>query len=269
MEQRHDERGGQTRPGIPLSNGSLTYFISDTHLGARYIDDPRAHERRVVNWLEAIGPTAGHLYMLGDMLDFWWEYRRVVPRGHTRFLGALAALTDAGVDVTWLRGNHDIWIDGYISQELGVNVHDGLLSTRIGPVGYLLEHGDGVGRQPRSYRMLRALFRCRPAQRAFSAIHPGLTLPFAYGWSRHSRKASGNTPVDFSPIEEFVTAYHHEHPATEIYLFGHLHRTCQKVLPCGAMMAVLGSWIGHASPYGVACADGQFRIADYPGHGPV
>lgn len=246
-----------------------TFFISDTHLGARYIADPRAHESRVVSWLEAVGPQASALYMLGDMLDFWWEYRRVVPRGHTRFLGAIAALTDSGVPVTWLRGNHDIWIGEYIQQELGVSIHDGILRTPIQGRGCLLEHGDGVGRQPASYRMLRSLFRCRPAQRAFSAIHPGLTLPFAYGWSRHSRKASGNAPVNFQPLENFVEADHSTHPDTTLYLFGHLHRTRLTTLPGGAQMGVLGSWIGPQCPYGILAPNGQFSIENYSGSGPL
>lgn len=109
----------------------LTYFISDLHLGAGYIADPRAQEQRVVRFLRSIAPTARRLFLVGDILDYWWEYRDVVPRGFTRFFGALAELADAGVEITWLKGNHDIWIFDYLPSEIGMKVHDGTLITEL------------------------------------------------------------------------------------------------------------------------------------------
>ena len=105
--------------------GAKSYFISDLHLGAPYISDPRAHEARIVSWLEAIAPDAARLYMLGDVMDYWYEYRTVAPRGHVRFLGALARLADSGCEIVWLKGNHDIWIFDYLPREIGLRVVDG------------------------------------------------------------------------------------------------------------------------------------------------
>ena len=105
--------------------GTLTYFISDLHLGARYIAEPREHEMRVVRWLDSIKHNAKRIFLLGDILDYWYEYRYVVPRGHVRFLGKLAELADSGVEITWMTGNHDIWLFDYLSSELGIKVVDG------------------------------------------------------------------------------------------------------------------------------------------------
>ena len=98
----------------------ITYFISDLHLGATYLPDGAAYERRVVRWLESIKDEAKALYMLGDILDYWYEYRTVVPRGYIRFFGALARLADSGVEIYWFIGNHDIWLFDYLRDEIGL-----------------------------------------------------------------------------------------------------------------------------------------------------
>ena len=121
------------------------YFISDLHLGARYIADAQAHEKRVVAWLESIRDHASALYLLGDILDYWYEYRYVVPKGHVRFLGVLARLVDAGVKVYWFQGNHDIWLFSYMQSEIGIEVVDGSRVVELSGKRFFLEHGDGVG----------------------------------------------------------------------------------------------------------------------------
>lgn len=151
------------------------YFISDMHLGATYLGDPLEYERRVVRWLDSIADDAAELYMLGDVLDYWYEYRYVVPRGFTRFFGAVARLADSGVKVTWFIGNHDIWISDYIPRELGVKVVDGYEVVELGCKRFFLSHGDGLGRLPRGFRFIRSMFRNRTCQRLFSAIHPRWT----------------------------------------------------------------------------------------------
>ncbi|MDE5918859.1 MAG: metallophosphoesterase, partial [Duncaniella sp.] len=110
---------------------TLTYFISDLHLGAGYISDPRAQEKRIVGFLRHIAPTAKRLFLLGDILDYWWEYRDVVPRGFTRFFGALAELADSGVEIIWFKGNHDIFIFDYLPSYIVMNVHDGVMVTSL------------------------------------------------------------------------------------------------------------------------------------------
>ena len=120
--------------------GKKIYFASDFHLGARYIENPIEYERRIVRWLDSIKQDAGTLYLLGDILDYWYEYRYVVPKGFTRFFGKLAELSDNGIDIHWFIGNHDIWIFDYLPHELGITIHDGTLITEIGGKRFFLSH---------------------------------------------------------------------------------------------------------------------------------
>lgn len=228
-----------------------TYFISDLHLGASYISDPRAHERRVVRFLESIATDCRHLYLLGDILDFWWEYRNVVPRGFVRFFGALARLADSGVEITWLKGNHDIWIFDYLPAEIGLKVHDGALITEIDGRRFFLEHGDGVGRLPWSFRRLRALFRSHIAQRLYAAIHPRWTVGFAHSWSSHSRKQGGYTAPESAgdALVEFADRYNSDpsNPKVDYFIFGHCHILLRKPVAEGAEVIILGDWISRFS----------------------
>ncbi|MCM1355674.1 MAG: UDP-2,3-diacylglucosamine diphosphatase [Staphylococcus sp.] len=230
---------------------TLTYFISDLHLGASYIADPRAHERRVVDFLRSIAPRCRRLILLGDILDYWWEYRSVVPRGFTRFFGALAELADAGVEITWFKGNHDIWIFDYLPSEIGLTVHDGIMVTEFDGHRFLLEHGDGVGKLPWSFRRLRSLFRNRTAQRLFAAIHPRWTIGFAHSWSSHSRKQGGYTPSEKAGdnLIGFARDYNATHPDRKIdyFIFGHCHVLLRQPLAEGGEVVILGDWITRFS----------------------
>ena len=165
----------------------MVYFLSDCHLGAGYIVDPRAQEKALAAWLDSIAADASALYLLGDIIDYWFEYRNVVPRGYTRFLGALARLADKGVEIVWLKGNHDIWMTDYLTSEIGCRIVDGLLDTHIAGRRFVMEHGDGVGRRPLAFRALRRIFRSSTARVLYAAIHPRWTVGFAHSWSRHSR----------------------------------------------------------------------------------
>ena len=233
-----------------MSTGTKTYFISDLHLGASYIADPRAHEQRIVEFLHRIAPDCKRLYLLGDILDYWWEYRTVVPRGYVRFFGAPASLADAGVEIIWFKGNHDIWIFDYLPKEIGLKVHDGALVTEIDGTRFLLEHGDGVGRLPWSFRKLRSLFRCPIAQKLYAAIHPRWTIGFAHSWSSRSRKQGGYTPSERAGdnLIEFARAYNASAPQPiDYFIFGHCHILLDKKLPEGGKIVIIGDWIGHFS----------------------
>ncbi len=234
-----------------MADRTLTYFISDLHLGASYIPDPKAHEQRIVAFLDSIAPTCRRLILLGDILDFWWEYRTVVPRGFVRFFGALARMADSGVEIIWHKGNHDIWFTDYLPREIGFQLRDGVQIMELDGKRFLLEHGDGVGRLPRTFRMLRRLFRSRKAQRLYSAIHPRWALGFAHSWSSHSRKNGGYTPPANAAdrLREFAQNYNANHPNGKIdyFIFGHCHLLIDKTLPDGSTLVVLGDWINQNS----------------------
>ncbi len=231
---------------------TATYFLSDLHLGARYLPDRRAHERRVVEFLRSIRDTAEAVYLVGDVLDYWYEYRTVVPRGYVRFFGALAELADAGVRITWLIGNHDIWLFDYLRDEIGIEVVDGSITRRIGGRNFFISHGDGLGRLKPSFRFIRSIFRNHVCQKLYSAIHPRWTIPFAYSWSSgsrgylpgHSSEWSGKMKAD---VRAWAEQYAAEHPDTDYIVLGHHHVVVNEPVGDRCRLIILGDWISHDS----------------------
>lgn len=233
--------------------GKFTYFISDTHLGAAYLSNPLDSERRVVRWLDSIKHSAKSIYLLGDIIDYWFEYRNVVPRGYVRFFGKLAELADSGIAITWITGNHDIWIFDYLPSELGIRVIDGPIIEEIDGHRFLLDHGDKVGKQPLPYRIMSSIFHNRICQRLYAAIHPRLTLPFATGWSKSNRVSRKPINIDcdiergLKIVRDFSQEHSAQHPDIDFYIYGHLHIAINEILPTGKRMAVLGEWISHST----------------------
>lgn len=228
------------------------YFISDLHLGANYTADTHAAERRIIRWIDSVRDDMVELYLMGDILDYWYEYRYVVPRGFVRFFGKLAELSDNGVQIYWFIGNHDIWIFDYLPQELGINVIDGSIVRDVIGKRFYLAHGDGVGKHSCAFRFLRTLFRNRVCQRLYAAIHPRWTVPFAHGWSSHSRLShSGETTMDApgcNGMRKYVEQYAAMHPDIDYYVFGHFHIVEDARLPqSNSRLVILGDWINKFS----------------------
>ena len=230
------------------------YFFSDLHLGASYFQDPLEMERHAVKFLDSIKDGAEAIYLLGDVLDYWFEYRYVVPRGYVRFLGKIAELADSGIKITWIVGNHDIWIFDYIPKELGIRVVDGSLSETIHGKCFYMAHGDRCGRQKRMFRFIQHLFRNRFCQFLFAGIHPRWTVPFAYKWSNSNRTGRENCPSmadthndALQRLKVFCREYYAKHPDVDHFLFGHLHLVAHEQIASKCDMYVLGDWINHFS----------------------
>lgn len=224
---------------------SSTFFLSDAHLGATYISDRRAHERRIVDWLEEIAPRARELYLLGDILDYWFEYRHVVPRGYVRFFGALAALADSGTAITWMRGNHDIWLFDYLAGEIGLTVADNVIEREIDGKRFVMAHGDGIGHQSHTFTLLRGAFRNRLLQRLYATIHPRWTVGFAHSWSSHNRMHGHKELLTSLPADDRYIAFADRWAAThgrpaDYYVFGHRHIAIDQAAPSGGRVIVLG-----------------------------
>lgn len=224
-----------------------TYFIADTHLGATYDKENREVEKGVVKFLDNIKNDAEELYLLGDILDYWFEYKHVVPRGYVRFLGKLAELADAGVRITWLIGNHDIWIFNYLPEELGIDVIDGSIHRRIEGVEFCMQHGDGIGGNLK-FRMMRSIFRNRICQKLYANIHPRWTVGFAYNCSKRSRQKKGMTtemPQELiKDIRKWCEMQIQAGDNSKYFVFGHLHTPYEEVLPDGRQLIVLPAWNG-------------------------
>ena len=225
------------------------YFISDSHLGASYITNKREHEGRLVNFLDTIKEDAAELYLMGDILDYWYEYKNVVPRGHVRFLGKLAELADSGVKIYWFTGNHDVWLFDYLSSEIGLKVIKSNTIMEIMGQRFLLSHGDDVGYQKPMYRLTRWCFYNRVCQWLYASIHPRWTYPIANGWSQHNRvtrtaeEENKAKEVCCKRLEEFCSKHMSQHPEVQHYVFGHVHLARQLQLPGNRSMTILGDWI--------------------------
>lgn len=236
-----------------------TFFLSDLHLGAPYLKGSRENELRIVRFLDHIKGKAKAIYLLGDILDYWYEYRYVVPRGYVRFFGKLAELSDMGIRIVWLKGNHDIWIFDYLPSELGIEVKDGILIEELYGKKVFMNHGDGVGKLKPSFSFIRGMFRNRLCQWLYSGLHPRWTVPFAYSWSSHSRKEGESKGIPdeilLKNLKEFVKDYHVHHPEIDYYIFGHVHVLSRESVSEGCEMIVLGEWIRTFS-YAVMDEDG-------------
>lgn len=222
-----------------------TYFLSDLHLGATYMPDEREHEARVIAMLRSFEKDARTIYLLGDVLDYWYEYKTVVPRGHVRFFGELARLADSGIKIYWFIGNHDIWLFDYLKNELGIEIIDGSAIHEIDGKHFFMCHGDGLGDPSRAYGLMRRIFRNRFAQWLFAGIHPRWTIPFAYRWSNHSRMARGEGIAQYKGDEQelpmiYARKYVSEHPDIDYFISGHRHVAVTRPLPNGGTFAILG-----------------------------
>jgi UDP-2,3-diacylglucosamine hydrolase len=230
------------------------YFASDFHLGLAAGTDPREREQRVTDWLDRIAPDAESVWLLGDVFDFWWEYRKVIPKGFTRFLGRLAALTDSGTAVHIFTGNHDMWMKGYLAEECGVTVHFKPLVTEIGGDLFYLAHGEGLGSRSAGGRILFAFFRNRIARTLFSSLHPRWGVAIGHAWSRSSRLAK-HVSLPFMGEEKEDLIRHTRQMAAggcgaRYYIYGHRH------LPLtfdeeGRRMIILGDWFSCRTSYAV------------------
>lgn len=224
-------------------------------MGSPLIDNPLAHEKRFVAWLDSIKPTAEAIYLLGDIFDFWFEYKKVVPRGHTRLLGKLAELTDSGIPVHFFTGNHDIWVFDYLPAETGVKVHRHPLELNLGTKRLLLAHGDGLGGFDKKFAFLKAVFTNSFAQWVFAHIHPNWGIGMATFWSRKSREKNlvKYGSVYLGDEKEWLVRYARQRLETEYFdyfVFGHRH--IDRLIPLNeqSQLVYLGDWINKFS-YGV------------------
>lgn len=229
------------------------YFASDFHLGSPVVGNSLDRERRIVRWLDrVVKPDAKALYLLGDIFDYWWEYKCVVPRGFTRFLGKLGELHDMGIEIHWFIGNHDIWIFDYIPQETGAIIHRHPEVIMLGDKKVYLAHGDGLGDKSIVFHLIRKCFHNRFLQILFAAIHPRWTVSFGLAWSRHSRtqRENANLPYLGEHKEHLVLyskAYLKEHDDIQLFIYGHRHILLDLMLSRETRMMILGDWMENPS----------------------
>ena len=218
-----------------------TYFASDTHLGLD-VKDPAAREKRFVDFLKSIpAEQTEAVYLLGDIWDFWYEWRDVVPKGYTRVFAAIQDLIDAGVKVCFFEGNHDIWSYSYF-ESLGMIRMTQPAVIEIGGKKFCIGHGDGLGEGDRGYKMLKGFFHCRTAQVLFSMLHPWFAFRLGNNWSKHSRLAKSQE-YTFRGKDERLYKFCETFPEpVDYFIFGHYH--CKVDMPVGsARLLILKDWM--------------------------
>lgn len=240
----------------------MIYFLSDAHLGSLLVKDPRAHEKKLVDWLEKVKADATVIYLLGDIFDFWFEYKTVIPKGYVRFLGKLAELTDAGVEIHFFIGNHDIWTFGYLEKEIGLIVHKEPITVQLGRKRFFLAHGDGLHAEERGFELLRKVFHSQTAQKLFRLVPPQLGQGFGYNWSKKNRERILHIENKFQGEQNeslvvFAKKYVETHEV-DFMIFGHRHIALDLQLKDQKRVVILGDFVGIFS-YGVF--DGEnFRL---------
>lgn len=251
-ELRAQTRRVQVLPPLQLASTNKVYVASDLHLGAPDAATSRQREQRFVRWLDTIKADAGALILLGDVFDFWFEYRTVVPKGHVRLLGKLAELSDAGIPITFFVGNHDLWARTYLTEELGIRVaHHPEVHTWFGR-RYFLAHGDGLGPGDREFKFFRGVFVNPFFNWLFRVHHPDFAIAIAHYFSRRSAKKSrGHDTTDYGDREhlyQFVQALVQDGQRADFYVFGHRHHVKRRAFtgsdgqPAGEQI-VIGDWL--------------------------
>jgi UDP-2,3-diacylglucosamine hydrolase len=237
-------------PSIELKADQKIYFASDFHLGAPNRAVSLERERKIIRWFEAIEGDAAHIFLMGDLFDYWYEYKYVIPKGFSRFHGKLAMLRDKGIPITIFTGNHDIWAFRYFTDEFGIPIYRDPQELRVNQSLFWIGHGDGLGKGDALYKILKRIFENKACQWLFSCLHPDLTFGFANAWSRHSRSNSlkNHTVEQFMGENEWIWGYcqeieqkkHHD-----FYVFGHRHLPLD--LPVGSRSRYLnlGEWLSQ------------------------
>jgi len=233
-----------------MTTGKKIYFASDVHLGAPALNNNLQREKLFVKWLNQVKEDAKAVYLMGDIFDFWFEYKRAVPRGFTRVLGKLAEICDSGIEVHFFTGNHDIWVFDYLPQELGVIVHHKEVRTEIDGKKFFLAHGDGLGPYDKGYKMLKKIFTNKFLQWCFARLHPNFAIGLALKWSSHSRLSDGKVEADQfrGTDKEWLVLFANETLKNEdfdYFVFGHRHWPSNIKLDKGARYINTGDWISH------------------------
>jgi UDP-2,3-diacylglucosamine hydrolase len=247
------------------NTGKKAYFASDLHLGLPDFEKSLVREKLFVKWLDRIKEDALTIYLLGDVFDFWHEWKRCAPQGFTRFLGKLAEITDLGIPVYYFTGNHDIWVYNYLPREIGLQLIRGNMETNILGKKFYLGHGDGLGPGDRGYKLLKLVFTNKVLQWMFKRLHPDFSLWLGQSWSQR-RRMMERVPEFFGVDKEWLILYAKEILKKEhfdYFIFGHRHIPGVYQIAENSNYINLGDWVHHFT-YGVF--DGEkFELSKFEG----
>ena len=234
-----------------MQPGKKIYFASDFHLGVPTLELSLVREKKIVRWLDSIKDTAQEIYLVGDIFDFWWEYKYTIPKGQTRLLGKIAELTDSGITVNFFTGNHDLWMNDYFVTELGVSVYKEPIKRKYNGKSFFIGHGDGLGPGDGWYKFLKKCFTNKFLIWCFNRLHPNLGFYIARRSSKRSRITTGDSDKEFLGNEnEWLLIFCKEELKKQhfdYFIFGHRHLPLNIAASETSRYINLGEWINYCS----------------------
>ncbi|MFL5731023.1 MAG: UDP-2,3-diacylglucosamine diphosphatase [Cytophagaceae bacterium] len=240
-------------PTEQIPEGKKIFFASDFHLGVPDYESSRQREKKIVRWLDSIKAEAHTIFMVGDIFDFWFEYKEAIPKGYIRLQGKLAELSDAGIKIIFFTGNHDMWLFGYFTQELGIPIYREPQIFTYNGKKLMVGHGDGLGPGDHWYKFIKKVFANKAAQWLFGLIHPNIGIGFANYCSRNSRASQMKKEDKFLGEDEWLLVYCREQEKKEhqdYYIFGHRHLPLDIKVGEQSRYINLGEWV-HYFTYAV------------------
>ena len=238
------------------------YFASDFHLGRPTLKESHDRERLIILWLDEIKKDAKSIYLLGDIFDFWFEYKKVVPKGFVRVLGKLAELNDCGINIHLFTGNHDMWMKDYLKNEIGLQINYTSAIIQEQSKKLFIGHGDGLGNGDYFYKFLKKIFTAKICRWAFARLHPNFAISIAHAWSNNSRNRKKDDYV--SDNKELLLTYckkEQQKDPVDYYIFGHRHIPLEIVIDNVSKYVNIGDWISH-NTYAVL-SDGKLYLKTY------
>jgi len=234
-----------------MTTNKKIYFASDFHLGAPTLEKSLEREKLIVKWLDEIKMDAQEIYLMGDMFDFWFEYKHTVPKGFVRLLGKIAEITDSGIPVYFFIGNHDVWMFDYFPKEIGVTIVRNPIEKTFNGKTFYLGHGDGLGPDDMGYKFVKKIFHNKICQWMFARIHPNAGVGIANFWSRKSRASNSKGDEKFLGEEnEWLVIYSKEvlqKKHFDYFIFGHRHLPLEINLSNNSKYINLGEWVNYNS----------------------
>ena len=243
-------------------NKDKIYFASDFHLGAPNIEVSHKREKHIIRWLSEIEKDAKAIYLLGDIFDFWFEYKKVVPKGFVRLLGKLASISDNGTEIHFFVGNHDLWAKDYLKKEVGISIHHQAKILDEQGKRIFIGHGDGLGDGDYFYKFLRKIFTSKICQWVFARLHPNLALTIAHASSNSSRRKKQK--IFISKEKEILFNYCKKQQKirpSNYYIFGHRHIPLELKINNDVTYMNLGDWLTH-NTYAIL-ENGNLKLAKY------
>lgn len=229
-----------------IPQGKKIYVASDFHMGAPNVQDSLIREKKIIRWLNEIESSACGIILAGDIFDFWFEYKTVVPKGSVRLLGKLASISDKGIPVIVFAGNHDLWMKDYLGMEIGAFVFHQPQSFNIGNLKVMIGHGDGLGPGGNKFKFIKKIFTSKINKTLFRWLHPDIGVALGNAWSRRNKQKDLIQPDPFLGEEEALFKYcksvenknHHDY-----YIFGHRHLHLEMEINNTSTYLNLGDWI--------------------------